>query len=121
VPEGLLTEAELELMRHLWSAGPLTAREVMGRLPDDRAYTTVATILRILVDKGFATAARDGRAYRFAPAVGRSEYQLRQLRHVVSGLFDGSPVSLVRQLVAHEDLSDDDVAALKELVEELDE
>ena len=35
----LLTDAELELMHSLWTHGPSTAREVHGRLPDDRAYT----------------------------------------------------------------------------------
>jgi predicted transcriptional regulator len=114
----LLTDAELELMTVLWTQGPLTARDVLAALPDDRAYTTIATILRILVDKGFATTTKRGRAHVFTPAVGRSEYQVRKLQAVVAGLFAGSPVDLVRQLVKAEQLSDADREALRRLVDE---
>ena len=117
----LLTDAELELMSVLWSAGPSSAREVLAQLPEGRAYTTVSTILRILVDKGFASSAPRGRAHVYSPALSRTEYRVRKLRAVVDGLFDGSPIDLVRQLVKSEDLSSDEVDALKAMVEELDE
>ena len=115
----LLTDAELELMQLLWRHGPLTARQALEHLPDDRAYTTVATILRILVEKGFASSAPQGRAHVFQPTLGRSEYQMRKVRHVVDDLFDGSPLDLVRQLVRRQALSEDEVAELKALVDEL--
>jgi predicted transcriptional regulator len=117
----LLTDAELELMNSLWTHGPSTAREVHGRLPDDRAYTTVSTILRILADKGFATTHKQGRAHVFTPSLTRGEYRIRKLRSVVDGLFDGSPVDLVRHLVGGRSLSPDEVEALKSVVDELEE
>ena len=118
----LLTDAELELMQVLWKQGPSTARHTLEHLPDGRAYTTVSTILRILVDKGFAEARPEGRAHVYAPTVTRREYQMRKLRSVVDGLFDGSPVDLVRQLVRGEDLSEEERDALKSFVEtELEE
>ena len=117
----LLTEAEQELMALLWRHGPLTAREALALLPDDRAYTTVSTFLRILAEKGFVQAEPRGRAHVYGPTITRREYQVRKLRHVVDGLFDGSPLDLVRQLVRSEDLSRDEVDALKRFVDELDD
>ena len=117
----LLTDAELELMHLLWTHGASTARAVHEHLPDDRAYTTVSTILRILVEKGFATAQKQGRAHVFHPALTRGEYRMRKLRSVVDGLFDGSPVDLVRQLVGGQSLSKNEIDALKSFVDELEE
>lgn len=118
--ERLLTDAELELMRVVWASGPVTVRELRELLPDGRAYTTVSTILRILVEKGFLEATPRGRVHVYGTLVGRSEYQVRQLRHVVDGLFDGSPLALVRQLV-RSDLAPEEKQALQALVDGLDE
>ena len=55
-PAKELTERELEIMHVFWRDGELTASAVRDRLADggrDLAYTTVATLVRILVDKGF--------------------------------------------------------------------
>lgn len=107
-------------MALLWRQGPLTAREALALLPDDRAYTTVSTFFRILVEKGFVTAEPRGRAHVYHPTISRREYQVRKLRHVVDGLFDGSPLDLVRQLVRQEDLSSDEIEKLKRFVDDLD-
>ncbi len=117
----LLTDAELELMHVLWRNGPSTAREALAHLGDSRAYTTVSTILRILVDKGFANSEPAGRAHRYSVAVSRSEDQFRKLGAVVDGLFDGSPDDLVRQLVKGRDLSADERAELRTFVDALDD
>ena len=115
----LLTDAELELMVLLWTHGPLTAREALTLLPGERAYTTVSTFFRILVEKGFASREARGRAHIYDAMVSRRAYQVRKLKHVVDGLFDGSPLDLVRQLVAERDLSKEEVDELKAFVEDL--
>lgn len=119
----LLTPAELELMRVLWARGPSTVREVGEALAEDppRAYTTLATILRILEEKGFATRARVGRNDVFAAALSREVYEARGLRQVVHDLFADDPVALVRRLVRSESLSADELARLRALVEDLPE
>ena len=55
-PARELTERELDVMHVFWSGGDLTAAEARDELAEggrDLAYTTVATQVRILVDKGF--------------------------------------------------------------------
>lgn len=114
-----LTDAELELMLVLWDRGGATAREVHTTLDDERAYTTVSTLLRILVDKGFARAEAQGRAHRYVPTVTREEVRGNKLTQLMHNLFGGSALQLVRQLAAQEDLADDEVDALRRLVDEL--
>src|SRR5438445_756545 len=53
-PDRLLTEVELELMNIVWELGGGTVADVIARLPPERplAYTSVATMLRILEQNG---------------------------------------------------------------------
>ncbi len=65
-------ELESDVLATLWAAdGPLTARQVMERLPGDLAYTTVLTILSRLYDKGMLVRHREGRGFAYAPSVTR--------------------------------------------------
>lgn len=120
----LLTDAELELMHVLWDRGPSTAREVLEALSDrraeTRAYTTVATILNILRDKGFVRSDKAGRAFVFAPLTSREAYEATNLRHVVQEVFRGDAASLVRTLVTAEGLDPDELAEIRRLVEGLE-
>ncbi|GGL17081.1 BlaI/MecI/CopY family transcriptional regulator [Mangrovihabitans endophyticus] len=71
-----LGDLERDVMAQLWDAGePLTVRAVHERLSRRRelAYTTVMTVLDRLAKKGVLVQARDGRAYRYAPAQSREE------------------------------------------------
>lgn len=119
-PERLLTESELELMTILWREAGATAGEVQAALPPDRplAYTSVSTILRILEQKGVVRSEKVGRGHRYVPAVDKGDYEAFALDQVVSKVFDGQPMSLVRRLVDTAGLTRKDLAALRELLEE---
>lgn len=109
----LLTAAELELMHALWAHGACTVGEVQAALGGPpRAYTTVATLLKILEAKGFATTERDGRRLVYAAAVARPTYEATAVRDVVQRVFAGDAAALVRALVEAEEL---DEAARAEL------
>ena len=116
----LLTDAELELMAVLWRQGPSTAREVLGHLPEGRAYTTVSTILRILVDKGHLTQRLVGREMVYKPTKPRKRAGQSALRRVVDTFFDGSLENAVAAHLADtdSDLSDEDLKRLAALIRE---
>lgn len=113
----LLTAAELELMHVLWVLGEGTVQQVLDGLQGGRAYTTVATLLKILDDKGFVTAQKDGRKLAYRPAVDRPAYEATAVRDVVERVFAGDAGALVRTLVEHEKLSPEDIRALRALLE----
>ena len=97
----LLTETELELMGILWDLGEGTVRDVLERLPEERplAYTSVATILRILEQKKVVGARKEGRGHVYVPLVRKDAYQSFALEQVVGKVFDGERVELVRRLL----------------------
>ena len=103
----LLTEVELELMSTLWQLGEATVRDVLAHLSKGRnlAYTSVSTILRILEGKRLAKSRKVGKANQYRPAVSKSEYERRSLRHLVDKVFDGTPSAMVLRLLDDEGLS----------------
>jgi predicted transcriptional regulator len=65
-----LTERELEVMHTFWKSGEQTVASAKDQLADkgrELAYTTVATLVRILTDKGFLEQTNDERPLRFKP------------------------------------------------------
>jgi predicted transcriptional regulator len=118
--EKTLTEVELELMTILWDLDGGTVNDVLAALPPTRplAYTSVATILRILEQKGVLGTEKVGRGHRFVPLVPKDRYEAFALEQMVGKVFGGEPVALVRRLVDGAALSRRDLAALKVLLEE---
>jgi predicted transcriptional regulator len=120
--EKLLTEAELELMAILWKRGEGTVNDVIEQLAKGRAqaYTTISTILRILEQKGFLTTRKEGRGHVYIPRVKKEDYESRTVRDVVDRVFEGAPVALARQLLQTSELSGDELAELRRMIEKLE-
>jgi predicted transcriptional regulator len=81
-----LGELETAVMTVLWHAGePLKVRGVLERLDTGRnlAYTTVMTVLDNLHRKQWVNRVRDGKAYRYEPALSQEQAVARSLRTVL--------------------------------------
>ncbi|MBE1284478.1 MAG: BlaI/MecI/CopY family transcriptional regulator [Rhodobacteraceae bacterium] len=115
----LLTEVELEFMNELWALGEGTVRDVLARLPEERnlAYTSAATILRILEQKEFVTSRKEGKSHVYIPALARDTYQSRTLRDLSAKLFDGTPATLVARLLSDEELTEEALGQIRALVD----
>ena len=117
--KSLLTEVELEFMTELWTLGEGSVKDVLAALPDDRnlAYTSGATILRILEEKGFVESRKDGKSLVYSPLLEKDVYQTRSLQNLSRTLFDDAPASLVARLVDDEGLTDAELEDIRALVE----
>ena len=115
----LLTDVELEFMTELWALGEGSVRDVLDRLPADRdlAYTSGATILRILDEKGFVDSRKEGKTLVYKPLLQKDTYQSRSLQNLSRTLFDNTPASLVARLVDDAGLSASDLEDIRALVE----
>jgi len=111
------TARELDVMTVLWERGPSTVSEVQESLPDELAYTTVLTVLRVLEDKGFASHIAEGRAHRYAPLVERHAAGKSALRRIKDRLFAGSPELLLTRLVEDENVTDEELRRMRDLLE----
>ncbi len=115
----LLTEVELEFMNELWSLGEGSVRDVLDQLPPERnlAYTSGATILRILDEKGFVKSRKEGKTLVYTPLLQKDNYQTRSLQNLSRTLFDDTPASLVARLVDDAELTASDLEDIRALVE----
>ena len=115
----LLTEVELEFMNELWALGEASVRDVLDQLPAERnlAYTSGATILRILDEKGFVESRKEGKTLIYRPLLEKDKYQTRSLQNLSRTLFDGTPATLVARLVDDADLTATDLEEIRALVE----
>jgi BlaI family penicillinase repressor len=117
-----ISDAELEVMEVLWSAGhPLTAAEVADRigLPRGWSLATVKTMLSRLAAKRAVSHREDGRRFLYSPDIRREAYVGHESRRFVDRLFGGRLSPLVARLAEQDALDDEDIAAIEALLKEL--
>jgi BlaI family penicillinase repressor len=112
------TPKELEVLRFLWDRGPATVREILERLPGDRAYTSVMSLLNVMFEKKLVSRVPDGRAYRYSARHKPDRTERNMLRDLLQRLFDGSAKALVARLLEQADPSAEELDAIHQLVEE---
>lgn len=117
-----LTERELEVMQVFWKQGELNAieaREQLAAAGLDRAYTTIATLVRILVEKGgLKQLPGSERPFRFRPTRSQEEVSGRMLTDVIERVFQGSREQLLMQLLKQRKLSAKERLMLQEILKE---
>lgn len=92
-------------MKVLWTAGASSVQQVQSALPGNPAYTTVQTMLNVLLRKGKVRRTLKDRAYIYRPAVSRTEAAKTALRDLIDRMFAGSAENLVMGLVETKELT----------------
>ncbi|MBQ4278505.1 MAG: BlaI/MecI/CopY family transcriptional regulator [Rikenellaceae bacterium] len=117
--ERTLTRAELQLMQILWNKGEAFVNDILETLPEPKpAYSTVSTIIRILVSKGFVSYHSFGKSHRYYPLISRQEYTSQFMMNVRDVFFGGSNVSMLSFFARKERLSAREKRELIEMLEE---
>jgi predicted transcriptional regulator len=112
------TPKELEVLRILWEHGPLTVRAVLDLLPEDRAYTSVMSLLNVMFRKKLVARTPEGRAYRYSVRKQPDETQRTLLKDLLTRVFDGSAQALVARLLEQAKPSAQELDAIHRLIEE---
>jgi BlaI family penicillinase repressor len=105
-----LTPLELEIMQVLWEVGPCTVAEVQPKLKAELAYTTVQTMLNVLLRKKKVKRVQEGRAYRYRPTVSRERATGSALSDLVKRMFGGSSEALLMAMVDTRQISAEELA-----------
>jgi predicted transcriptional regulator len=118
-PARELTERELEVMHAFWKRGESTVAEVRDVLAEsglDRAYTTIATLVRILTEKGFLNQINEERPFIYQAAQSYEDVSRKLLGEVVDRVFRGSRELLLVRLMERENLTDNERKLLKDVL-----
>src|SRR5260221_9211155 len=109
----LLTNAEHRIMEVIWARGAATVAEVVEALKGKDAYTTILTLMRILKAKGYLSSRKEGRAFVFVPRVDRNTVARKAVHQLLSKFFGGSPSELVLSFLREEELTAEELEAIK--------
>lgn len=112
-----LTKAEEQVMHVLWKLKEGFLKDIVESSPEPRPHSnTVATILKILVEKGFVEYDVQGRNNVYKPKISKAEYGRKSINNLVKGYFEGSPAKLVSQFVNDNKLTIEELETLLEQV-----
>lgn len=116
-----LSASEKEIMEVIWSgSGGLCAREVVEEMGEKkRKYTTVATFLTRLVQKGYLDCEKHGMQNVYSAKISRDEYLARQTDDFVREMYDGSAKELIACL-CREKISEADYRELLGMLDKYD-
>jgi BlaI family penicillinase repressor len=119
-----VSEAESVVMQVLWEAdGPLAAEDVVAALARSQEWqeATIKTLLNRLLKKGAIAARPEGRRYLYSPVLQREAWLLGESEGLLGRLFGGRVAPLVAHFSQHRKLDPADIAALRKLLEEIDD
>src|SRR5450432_1952348 len=112
----MLTKTEEQVMQVLWKLQQGFLKDILENSPEPRPHpNTIATILKILVEKGFVAYETQGRNNLYKPRISKSEYGKKSINQLVKGYFEGSPARLVSQFLNDNKLS---LEELKDLLQQ---
>jgi predicted transcriptional regulator len=112
-----LTKAEEQVMHVLWKLGKGFLKDIIESTPEPKPHpNTIATVLKILVEKGFVEYSVHGRNNLYKPMIGRTEYGKKSANQLLKGYFEGSPARLVSHFISDHKLSD---AELEQLLQQI--
>jgi BlaI family transcriptional regulator, penicillinase repressor len=114
------TEAELELLRVLWSKNSATVREIHEEIAHERAlgYTSVLKILQIMTEKGLVQREESGKAHVYRATVSQQETQSQMLRDLSDRLFSGSATQLAMHALSMQPASAQELEEVRKVLVE---
>jgi len=112
-----LTKAEEQVMLVLWQIGKGFLKDIVEETPEPKPHpNTIATLLKILVEKGYVEYSVQGRNNCYEATVSKAEYGRKSAQQLVKGYFEGSAAKLVSQFVSDKKLS---LQELEELLQQI--
>lgn len=115
-----LTRGEEEVMQILWQLEQATVAQIIELLPEPKPkYTTVATFIKILENKGFVGHNVEGRSHSYFPTVVKDEYAAGVAKSLLASYFNGSLSQMVSFFGEKEDISVGEMDEILEIVEQI--
>src|SRR6266540_1007770 len=91
------TDAELAILRVLWTRGPSTVRQVAEIMGREAGYTTILKLLQIMTEKGLVQRDESTRTHVYEAAFSQDQTERQLVTDLMNRVFDGSAAKLVLQ------------------------
>lgn len=113
---GVLTPLELKIMQVLWTAGPSPVAAVQEQLGSDLAYTTVQTMLNVLLRKKKVRRTQVGRAFTYEAAISREGATGAAIKDLLARVFGGSGEAMLMALIDTRAVTPEQIARAAKLL-----
>jgi BlaI family transcriptional regulator, penicillinase repressor len=112
-----LTNAEEQVMKFLWKIEKGYMKNILDEFPEPKpATTTIATVLKRMIDKGFVSYNQHGSNREYFPLVKKSDYFSKHLNGLIKDFFNNSTAQFASFFTTETNLSEKELKELKRLV-----
>lgn len=112
-----LAKREEQIMKVFWDLEKAFIRDIIPHLPDPKPhYNSVATMVKILEDKGFLSHESVGNMYRYFPVISREDYQGHAMKDIVSQYFDNSYPRMLAYFAKEQNLSEEELHEILHII-----
>lgn len=113
-----LTKAEEQVMQYIWKLEKAFLKDIVEQFPEPKpAYTTISTVVRVLVRKEFLKYDSYGKIRQYNATISKENYFNRHIKEVVSNFFSGSSNNLALFFTEKEDMNLTELEKMKQLIE----
>ena len=112
-----LAKREEQIMQVYWDLGKAFIKEVIPHLPDPKPhYNSVATMVKILEEKGFLDHDTVGNVYQYFPVISREDYQKHDMKDIVQKYFDNSYPRMLAFFAKEQKLSEAELSEILDMI-----
>jgi len=113
-----LTNAEEQIMKLLWRLDKAFIRDLLNEFPDPKpAPTTVLTLLKRMIDKGFVSYKQYGNSREYFPLIKKTDYFSDHINVLIKDFFNNSTAQFASFFTNETDMNQDELIELRELVD----
>ncbi len=113
-----LTKAEVQVMHYIWIIEKGFLKDIVDQFPSPQpANTTVSTVIRVLVKKGFVGYKAFGKAHEYYPLISKTSYFKGWMKPIISNYFSGSHANIASYF-ANESMNLSELEEIKQLIDE---
>ena len=113
-----LTTAEEQIMKLLWRLERAFIRDLLNEFPDPKpASTTVLTLLKRMIDKGFVSYKLYGNSREYYPLIKKSDYFSDHINGLIKDFFNNSTAQFASFFTNETNMNQDELKELRDLVD----
>ncbi len=113
-----LTKPEEQIMHYLWKLKKAFLKDIVNQFPEPKpAYTTISTVVRVLVKKNFIAYKSFGKTREYYPLISKNKYFKEYMNDVIFSFFNGSAGKFASHFTKNENLNLAELEEIKELID----
>lgn len=114
-----LTKAEEQVMNYIWNLNKAFFKEIKQQYEEPKpATTTINTLLKRLIDKGFIDFKLFGNSREYYPLIDKNRYFSKHINGLIKDFFNDSVEQFASFFTKETDISDADLKKLRDIVDQ---